>query len=473
MSAAPSYIFRRPESGVWFFRWCPPADHKALFEGRREIRYSLHTDNRALALRIARKLVSALDRSILLRMAASENGKGKSAWHLLLNLTKHAVDGTTQSLEARTDPNANQDDERKHLEAVVSAWSGKGQLDASAATLAKVIDAYLKEGERTGWTAKTKDEVAASLLLLLEVFGKDAPVSSIDRKQAAAFMDTLKKLPSNRSKRPQYKGKTAAELAAMEIPAADLMAVHTVNKTLNRAIGLYKWAKRRGEVSENPFEGLRLRKSKRADEERKPWSDENVRKLINAVLAGEHGSGKLPSRRWLPLLGCYSGARLNELAQLEATDFSEVDGVPVFSVNDEGEGKRVKTAQSRRQVPVHPELVRLGLLEYVADVARSRASGAKGSSARLFPELPMGRDGPGQAASRWFNGTFRKKLGVSDTFHALRHTVINKLREADVSLEDTKDLVGHSRGSGETEGRYMKAASISRLHAALSKLRYS
>jgi integrase len=161
----------------------------------------------------------------------------------------------------------------------------------------------------------------------------------------------------------------------------------------------------------------------------------------------------------------YGGLRINEVAQLELSDFSEVDGIPVMSINDKGEGKRLKNDNSRRTVPVHPELVRLGLLEHVEE---QRKRGAK----RLFPDFPQGRYGCGQAASKWF-GHLRERLGLQHNFHSLRHTFATKLREADVSKEDIADLLGHSRGEGETAGRYMKAASARRLREALSKLSYA
>jgi len=41
-----SYVFRRPESGVWLFRWTVPASYRELFEYKEEIRHTLRTNNR-------------------------------------------------------------------------------------------------------------------------------------------------------------------------------------------------------------------------------------------------------------------------------------------------------------------------------------------------------------------------------------------------------------------------------------------
>jgi hypothetical protein len=76
----PSYVFRRRESGVFFFRWPVPTAYRDWFEGKRELKHTLRTTDRRLALRLARRLADMLSRDILRRMAASTNDKNKSAW---------------------------------------------------------------------------------------------------------------------------------------------------------------------------------------------------------------------------------------------------------------------------------------------------------------------------------------------------------------------------------------------------------
>ena len=53
---------------------------------------------------------------------------------------------------------------------------------------------------------------------------------------------------------------------------------------------------------------------------------------------------------------------------------------------------------------------------FLAHVKALRDKGEK----RLFAKFPGGRDGYGQAASRWF-GRHRKKHKLQPDFHALRH----------------------------------------------------
>jgi hypothetical protein len=46
-----SYIFRRPESDCYFFRWVVPVELRHILAGRKEIRRSLRTDDKRFALR--------------------------------------------------------------------------------------------------------------------------------------------------------------------------------------------------------------------------------------------------------------------------------------------------------------------------------------------------------------------------------------------------------------------------------------
>ena len=167
---------------------------------------------------------------------------------------------------------------------------------------------------------------------------------------------------------------------------------------------------------------------------------------------------------WIPLIGYYSGARLNEIAQLHLTDFVEVDGISMFSFNPDGEHKKIKTRAGVRKVPVHPELIRLGLLAHV-ELLRDQGKD------RLFPELKPGRDGYGQLPSKWFarykarcNITARRKV-----FHSFRHTFVTCLMQAEVPLERIAALAGHEDDS-ETFGRYGKGFSARTLLADVAKI---
>ena len=60
---------------------------------------------------------------------------------------------------------------------------------------------------------------------------------------------------------------------------------------------------------------------------------------------------------WIPLLGLYTGARLEELCQLLVEDVVKRDGIWCLDMRDDNaERKSVKTGE-RRIVPLHPFIV--------------------------------------------------------------------------------------------------------------------
>lgn len=160
-------------------------------------------------------------------------------------------------------------------------------------------------------------------------------------------------------------------------------------------------------------------------------------------------ASKYPHRFWGPILGLYSGARVNEVAQLRAADVMHVDGVAGFLVTTRGEGNKVKNTSSLRFVPLAQPVLDAGFLHFVDEV---RASGVD----RLFPDLPNSTGlGFGRQLSRQFS-TYIKRQGVTEEgmgFHAFRHYFITHTDRAllatgmEVSARDV--AIGRITGHGK------------------------
>lgn len=71
-----------------------------------------------------------------------------------------------------------------------------------------------------------------------------------------------------------------------------------------------------------------------------------------------------PYYYWLPLLGLYTGARLNELCQLSVDDIVEIEGKHFIHVNLNDSRKKIKRNKPR-YIPIHHDLIEFGFLEYV------------------------------------------------------------------------------------------------------------
>ncbi len=139
---------------------------------------------------------------------------------------------------------------------------------------------------------------------------------------------------------------------------------------------------------------------------RKPFTVEQTQLIYKELTENTSGLVRLESHKWGSLIGMFTGARLNEICQLEIADIQEDNGIWVFNITDEGDNKkRVKADASRRKVPIHSKLIRLGLHEFV----KSRSG-----SERLFPDYNYNSNGGyGRNLGRWFNETaFLPKLGI-------------------------------------------------------------
>jgi integrase len=161
----------------------------------------------------------------------------------------------------------------------------------------------------------------------------------------------------------------------------------------------------------------------------------------------------------MPILGLFTGARQNELAQLYLDDIKQVDGgVWVIDINDDGPDKKIKNHSSKRRVPLHPFLVDTLRLP-TGYVEQMRSKGKK----RLFPELPGGRDGYSKNISRWFNRKYKVACGVvqkegegKKDFHSIRGTFATHLARKQVPDKMLKQVLGHADDGSTTFSVYVE-----------------
>jgi integrase len=160
--------------------------------------------------------------------------------------------------------------------------------------------------------------------------------------------------------------------------------------------------------------------------------------------------------RWGALMGVYTGARVGEIAQLFLRDFEELDGVKCVRLTADSDGQSVKTESSRRLVPLHPDLLELGLWDRVEKL---RAQGEE----RLFPKMRIdSKSGTGNAISKGFS-YYIATLGIKPRraqgtvgFHGLRKSVIQELQGTMLPAERRRALVGHEPGDDVHTGDYMR-----------------
>ncbi len=187
---------------------------------------------------------------------------------------------------------------------------------------------------------------------------------------------------------------------------------------------------------------------------------------MSRLIAALPSPATKPERYWVPLIGLYSGMRLGEICGLHVADIKQVDGIWCFDVNEDGE-KRLKTLASTRIVPLHPELIHRGLIE-VVESAKSLGN------ERLWPNLIRREiDGYCHALGNWY-GRFNRLHITQDplkSFHSLRHTFADGLKQLGEQEVMIAELMGHSNAS-ITTGRYGKRYKPEVLLEALRKLSF-
>lgn len=148
-----------------------------------------------------------------------------------------------------------------------------------------------------------------------------------------------------------------------------------------------------------------------------------------------------PSEFWVPLLQLYTGARANEICQLTVADFKEVEGFHCVAITDDQAGTSLKTEASRRTIPLHKNLLDIGLLDYLEAVS-------KAGYARVFPHLKKTKNNYSGRQRKAFTRHL-EKLGLEPVAtrlasHSFRKAVVQKLQDKKISGEVRRDFIGHS-----------------------------
>jgi integrase len=131
---------------------------------------------------------------------------------------------------------------------------------------------------------------------------------------------------------------------------------------------VFECARRRGRFTgDNPFDGM---KAKVAGSSYQPFTVADLQTLFDALPRQRKPAKHSPDTAlpWCAAIALYTGARLEEIAQLTTADFREeaANGARVWCIDIHNGGEnKLKNDSSARLIPVHSELVRLGLLDYV------------------------------------------------------------------------------------------------------------
>ncbi|MDF2620613.1 MAG: integrase family protein [Xanthobacteraceae bacterium] len=194
-------------------------------------------------------------------------------------------------------------------------------------------------------------------------------------------------------------------------------------------------------LTSNAAATVKPKTPKRVRERQPNFRADEIEAVLGAALAVQDDP-KNPTqaftRRWVPWLCAYTGARVREMTQLRGVDVRQEGGVWVLDITPEA--GTVKSGQARRAF-LHEHLVELGFPAFVA----SRGLGP------LFydPERRQADAKTSQAETRalhlakWVRDTAKLDPRLQPN-HAWRHTLKTRLTEAKVEPSIRDILVGHT-----------------------------
>jgi len=448
MPHAPSYLLKN-SFGIYHLRLAVPK-HLRYVVGKREIKKTLRTGNRREALRKARRLATILqDRFDEMTFDNSILGK-----NLEFESIKTKSDGTREVTGVKLDPD-NLEADTAALDKLLGTNQQPAPVATNSITLQKLIEEYL-EAMAEDCNTRTLAGYKSHLDTFLEIIG-DIQISEITRKQARGAVSTLKKLPPNRNKLKAFRDLSIA--AIIQLKPEKVLAPTTVKLHIERISALFEFAIAERLTTYNPFTKLKPKSTTRPDKERDKLHFDEISALFAPANLKSHN--RTLAKVWIPLIAAFSGMRLEEICQLQASDIMETDGVWCFSINDYDK-KQLKNKSAHRNVPIHSKLINAGILNLL-----------KNKKGRIFSGLSKVNGKYGHGFSKWFK-KHREKCHVTadgKTFHSFRHTVATQFKQEKVPVTEAAALLGHSV-NGETYGRYGKAYKPSQLQEVIEIIDY-
>jgi len=339
--------------------------------------------------------------------------------------------------------------------------------NADSETITTVFDKWDGSAKRP---LKTVNEFRRHIRRFVEVCG-DLPVDAITKRHISAYRETIVRLPTHLDHKtrklpvPKILERTKGQ------PDLKRLSPGAVQKAIRAVSAVLGYAVESGYVDHNVASGVKVRGVGTGQVRRKDYEIHHLNTIFGSPVftEGERpkgGGGEAAA--WLPLLSLYSGARLEELGQLLVNDVKTVDGVDCLELDTFGGGKKLKTVSSRRIVPIHSELVRIGFLKHVDKMREAKER-------RVFPNVTSGAlEGETKTAafSAWWS-RYVRGLGIDDVdkpFHAFRHTFKTFCRASKIAKEYHDAITGHA-GSDVGDG-YGSGHPVSVLVEEVEKLTF-
>jgi integrase len=330
----------------------------------------------------------------------------------------------------------------------------------------------------------------------------DKALGDYNHTDVAKFKNALLQMP--RDYRPSKDFDRPFDEVAQEfkVTPANARSINTIKRdmsymsTASDILAEDEWAPKVPNTKPLDFAGVKFGKHKKvsAKTARPVWTPAHMECLFSAPL-WTGGGGHLhrldaeagnevyhDAAYWLPLLLYYTHATVNEIGGLRVDEVNIDDVVPnlVIKNNDiraeDGVDGGEKNENRGRMIPLHPEILRLGFVDYVKAIRAEK-------HAALFPELYL--NGSRVGGHQFRNIAWRHMVewiglhmpiptnpssGKSADMHSIRALGSSFYAKAEVPDLMRADVMGHAR-TGTNALHYSKRAETHGVDTVLAEYR--
>lgn len=331
----------------------------------------------------------------------------------------------------------------------VSVTSASSGVNLYSERLSVIADSFFENKLEKIRSDKDFNDMKRKVLRFIELLGDPVANEVTPTMIDQAVLDS-RKMPKEQG---NAQGKTAIEMLGLGLEPRKLQ---TTNNYLNAAKDFLSWSYIRQRIGHDYSKMINEFKVQTEQEssKRRSWNSHELQIIFYSYLYRYDGAenGKKDGREvigyarfWVPLIGLFTGARLEEICSLRTDNIVEIDGVWCFDMAefDERGNPIKKNKASIRVFPIHKHLIKIGLVKY----AKFRK---EKNELMLFDEKKS--EGKWSTSlSKWFNRTFKKRIGFpvgenEIVFHSFRSNVVDEFEMAGISEEVYSRVTGHSTG---------------------------
>ncbi len=343
----------------------------------------------------------------------------------LITEIKRAWEQATEQQHKRSqgdfspDPNANRFPE----------WAPEGKPSADAGpTLSDLFDRWKKDHLANGKSENTVKDFAQKFDALKKYLGHEN-VGRISPREISEWTDHLRH---------------ELGLTPKTVSGKYLAAVKTV----------FRLARSKFLIESDPVEGVSVKIPTKVKSRSSGFTEAEAKRVLTAAQKVFNQQSNMAhynklACRWVPWICAYTGARAGEITQLRKEDLTVVNGIPQITITPEAGSVK---AGKYRDVPVHPHLQEIGLLDFI----RSARSGYLFHRGTSTPAEALKRSGNARdKIAVWV----RESAGITDERiqpnHAWRHRFRTVALNANIAPEYIRAIQGHAGGTAaESYGEY-------------------